>query len=76
MARFIYRKDLESVQRLRSALPYQAEVLGVKLAAAESQLDELKSLLQETKEQRDRWQSQAERVSKLVHDQQNLLKTA
>ena len=76
MARFIYRKDLDSHHHLRPILPYQAEMLDLKLAAAETKLDELKILLQETKEQRDRWQSQAEQIAKLAHDQKILLKSA
>lgn len=69
MARFIYRKEHETAPLFHPALADHPEMLSAKLAAAEAKLDELKSLLEEAKEQRDRWQRQAERVASLVQDQ-------
>lgn len=49
MNRFIYRKDHRTSDIQRFDLPNRAEMLGLKLAAAEAQLIELKTLLDEAK---------------------------
>lgn len=52
MDRFIYRKEQRTSDLQRFDLPNRAEMLGIKLAAAEAQLIELKTLLEEAKSQR------------------------
>lgn len=52
MDRFIYRKEQRTSDLQRFDLPNRAEMLGLKLAAAEAQLIELKTLLEEAKSQR------------------------
>ena len=55
MDRFIYRREHQASDLQRLDLPNRSEMLGVKLAAAEARLIELKTLLDETQAQRKRW---------------------